>query len=123
MRLKVPYFYDNKEKDVAFHQPKSLLTRSYIKIFLLAILGPILFCYIILSSSNFLLFMDFDNFLSKKLDIKQSTKLKEIHVIGRENINKSVLLEALELNNEIPMTSINVSLLKKKYCLSAGSKM
>ena len=78
MRLTVPYLYDNKEKDVAFHKPKSLLTRSFIKIFLLAILGPILFSYIILSSSNFLLFMDFDNFISKKLDIKQSTKLKEI---------------------------------------------
>ena len=65
MRLKVPYFYDNKEKDVTFHQPKSLLTRSFIKIFFTSILGPILFCYIILSSSNFLLFMDFDNFISK----------------------------------------------------------
>ena len=60
MRLKVPYFYDNKGKNVAFHHPKSLLTRSFIKIFLLAILSPILFCYIILSSSNFLLFMDFE---------------------------------------------------------------
>ena len=63
--------------------------------------------------------MDFDNFISKNLDIKQSTKLKEIHVIGRENINKSVLLEALELNNETSMTSINVSLLKEKI-LSIG---
>ena len=97
MRLKAPYFYENKKKDVAFHQPKSFLTRSFIKILLLTILGPILFCYIILSSSNFLLFVDFDNFISKNLDIKQSTKLKEIHVIGRENINKSVLLEVLEL--------------------------
>ena len=41
MRLKVPYFYENKKKDVAFHQPKSFLTRSFIKIFFLAILGPI----------------------------------------------------------------------------------
>ena len=102
MRLKFPYFYENKEKDVAFHQPKSLLTRSFIKIFFLAILGPILFCYIILSSSNFSLFMDLDNFISKNLDIKQSTKLKEIHVIGRENINKSVLLKTLKLNSETP---------------------
>ena len=119
MRLKAPYFYENKKKDVAFHQPKSFLTRSSIKIFFLTIFGPIFFCYIILSSSNFLLFMDFDNFISKNLDINQSTKLKEIHVIGRENINKSVLLEALELNNETPMTSINVSLLKEKI-LSIG---
>ena len=74
MRLKVPYFYDNKEKDVTFHQPKSLLKRSFIKIFLLAILGPILFCYIILSSSNFSLFMDFDNFISKNLE-----KLLKVH--------------------------------------------
>ena len=78
-----------------------------------------MFCYIILSSSNFLLFMDLDNFISKNLDIKQSTKLKEIHVIGRENINKSVLLEVLELNNETSMTGINVSLLKEKI-LSIG---
>ena len=122
MRLMVPYFYDNKEKDVTFHKPKSLLTRSFIKIFLIAFLGPIFFCYIIISSSNFSLFMDFDNFISKNLDIKhinQSTKLKEIHVIGRENINKSVLLETLELNNETSMTSINVSLLKEKI-LSIG---
>ena len=52
MRLIVPYFYDNKEKDLTFHKPKSLLTRSFIKIFSLVFLGPILFCYIILSSSN-----------------------------------------------------------------------
>ena len=65
MRLKVPYFFDNNEKDVAFHQPKLLLTRSFINKFFLVFLGPILFCYIILSSSNFLLFMDFDNFISK----------------------------------------------------------
>ena len=53
MRLKVPYFFDNNEKDVAFHQPKLLLTRGFIKKIFLVFLGPILFCYIILSSSNF----------------------------------------------------------------------
>ena len=43
MRLKVPYFYNKKEKDVAFHHPKSLFTRDFIKITLLAILGPVFF--------------------------------------------------------------------------------
>ena len=44
MRLKVPYFFDNNEKDVAFHQPKLLLTRGFIKkIFLIFIKENIMF--------------------------------------------------------------------------------
>ena len=58
--------------------------------------------------------MDFDNFISKEFRHKAIYKIKRNTCYWKKNINKSVLLEVLELNNETSMTSINVSLLKEK---------
>lgn len=119
MRLNIPYLNFSKDKSINFHKPKTLFSKKQLILILLILTTLMVVSYLISLNLNTKLIMSFESFTSKILEIKQSTKLKEIHVIGRENISKSTLLKKLKLNNETSITNINISSLKQNI-LSIG---
>lgn len=119
MRLNIPYFHFRTNKSATFHKPKTLFSKKQLIPSILISIILVVFSYLILSNSKAQLIMNFESLTSKILEIKQSAKLKDIHVIGRENISRSTLLKKLELNNETSITNINISTLKENV-LSIG---
>jgi cell division protein FtsQ len=55
-----------------------------------------------------------DDLFSKFINLKTETKLKEIHIIGRENITKELLLNKLKLTTETSIIKINLKSLTEK---------
>ena len=55
-----------------------------------------------------------DDLFLKFINLKTETKLKEIHIIGRENISKELLLKKLKLTTETSIMGINLKSLTEK---------
>ena len=113
MRLKPPFKFLYTKKNEPYHKPKKIVGSKLIILFiLLAAITPIWF----LTDNNHLFSLEsyFDNSNFKFTNLGTRTKLKEIHLIGRENISKELLIQKLELNSQTSMISINLKSLNEK---------
>ena len=113
MRLKLAFKFLNTNKSELYHKPKRIISlRLVIPFFFLIGITPFWF----LNDNSYVdtlqSFFDDSNFKISNLDSK--IKLKEIHLIGRENIPKELIIKELGLNSQTSMFSINVKSLNEK---------
>ena len=114
MRLIFPLnFLNNSNKEI-YHKPKKIMS-SKITIFLFG-LSIFISLILIFPKENYLmtLYSKGDDLFLKLKNLKPETKLKEIHIIGRENISKELLLKKLKLTTETSIMGINLESLTEK---------
>ena len=114
MRLIFPLNFINNRNNEFYHKPKKIMS-SKLTLFLFSLFIFISFI-LIFHKENYLMTLNSkaDDLFLKLIHLKNETKLKEIHIIGRENISKELLLERLELTTETSIMGINLKSLTKK---------
>ena len=108
MRLKLPFKFLYTNKNEPYHKPKRIVSlRFVIPFFFIIGITPLWF----FNDNNHLHSLQ-SYFEIPNLDSK--IKLKEIHLIGRENISKELIIQELGLNSQTSMISINLKSLNEK---------
>ena len=113
MRLKLPFKFLYTNKNELYHKPKRIVSLRFVIPFFFVIgITPLWF----FNKNNHLhslqSYFDISNLKISNLDSK--IKLKEIHLIGRENISKRMIIQELGLNSQTSMISINLKSLNEK---------
>ena len=114
MRLIFPLNFINNRNNEFYHKPKKIMS-SKITLFLFG-LSIFISIILIFHKENYLMTLNSkaDDLFLKLIHLKTETKLKEIHIIGRENISKELILEKLELTTETSIMGINLKSLTNK---------
>ena len=114
MRL-VPIFNNFfKQSDSLNHKPKKILNYKSFLMFVSILLSSISIWLIAEKYINFSAIKNLNYFFPKITSLNYEANLKEIHLIGRENVSKSDLIEVLGLTNETSMLNLNLNILNKK---------
>ena len=113
MRLKLPFKFLYTNKNEPYHKPKRIVSLRFVIPFFFVIgIIPLWF----FNDNNHLhslqSYFEISNLKISNLDSK--IKLKEIHLIGRENISKELIIQELGLNSQTSMISINLKSLNEK---------
>ena len=113
MRLKFPFKFLYTNKNEPYHKPKRIVSLRFIIPFFFVIgIIPLWF----FNDNNHLhslqSYFEISNLKISNLNSK--IKLKEIHLIGRENISKELIIQELGLNSQTSMISINLKSLNEK---------
>ena len=119
MRLIYSLNFLNNSNNEIYHKPKKIMS-SKITLFLFG-LSIFISLILILPKENYFMTLNSkaDDLFLKLISLKTETKLKEIHIIGRENISKELLLKKLKLTTETSIMGINlVSLTEKIHSIN-----
>ena len=103
-----------KKNDSFNHRPKKLLNYKSFLLFISILLSSISIWLIAEKYIYFSATKNLDYLFLKIASLNYETNLKEIHVIGRENVRKSDLIEVLGLTNETSMLNLNLNILNEK---------
>ena len=113
MRLKLPFKFLYKNKSEPYHKPKRIFSlRLVVPFFFLISITPIWF----FNDNNHINYLKsyFENSNFRISNFDSKIKLKEIHLIGRENIPKELIIKELGLSSQTSMFSINLKSLNEK---------
>ena len=113
MRLNLPFKFLYINRSEPYHKPKRIVgLRLFITFFFLISITPLWF----FNDNGYVLYLKsyFDNSNFKISNLDSKIKLKEIHLIGRENISKELIVQKLGLNTQTSMISINLKSLNEK---------
>ena len=114
MRLIFPLNFLTNKNNEFYHKPKKIMS-SKIALFLFCLSILILFTLFFPKESYLMkLNSKADDLFLKFINLKTETKLKEIHIIGRENISQELILKKLKLTTKTSLMRINVNSLNEK---------
>jgi len=114
MRLVIIFKNFFKKNDLLNHKPKKILNYKSFLVLASILLSSISIWLIAEKYINFSVIKNLDYFFPKIASLNYETNLKEIHLIGRENLSKSDLMEVLGLTNETSMLNLNINILNEK---------
>ena len=114
MRLVIIFNNFFKKNDLLNHKPKKILNYKSFLVLASILLSSISIWLIAEKYINFSVIKNLDYFFPKIASLNYETNLKEIHLIGRENLSKSDLMEVLGLTNETSMLNLNINILNEK---------
>ena len=114
MRLVLIFNNFFKRNDSLNHKPKKILNYKSFLMLSSILLSSISIWLIAEKYINFSVIKNLDYLFPKIGSLNYDTNLKEIHLIGRENVSKSDLIEVLGLTNETSMLNLNLNILNEK---------